>query len=150
MHTTYILKRYVLVTLLTMVALVFAIIFFRLIFGYNTSSILGLFGAVVPAFDAGCTYGRRLAKRPANAYAWKLSVGLVLLNFLTWLVSNLIYMFLIGSFHVQLGMLAHVNAASVFIQLAILLLIYLAITRFFFGLGAKVTARSTQIKNGPS
>ncbi len=137
MHTVSLYKRYILVAALTMIALAVLTYLLQVFAGINLGSASGIVAVMVPAMDAGQAYAKRWGKRPENGYAWKVSGVFTLLNVAVSALLAVVMFAVLNIFGEIWELLASVSSLTMAVITAVLLAIYWAAGRFFFGFGAK-------------
>ncbi|WP_394197987.1 ABZJ_00895 family protein [Litoreibacter albidus] len=137
MDTTYLMKRYAVVTLLTMIAVMIIGYLVEMFFNHDIGSVGGMIAVFVPAMDAGQTYVRRGHGKPANGFAWKMSVIFLIVNGAIGLVFMAALMLILGGGGELFGILSGLGVAVLSIITAVVFIGMLLATRFFFGFGAK-------------
>lgn len=137
MDTAYLLKRYAVVSLITMLAVLVLAYLLETFAGFDIGSGGSIATALVPAMDAGQTYARRLKEMPASRFAWKLSAVFVVINAALGMAFSLIFAVAFGGLADVSELLGAVGALGWVIIIAIAFAIYWLASRFFFGFGAK-------------
>ncbi|MEM9584001.1 MAG: ABZJ_00895 family protein [Pseudomonadota bacterium] len=148
MHTTYLLKRYLCVAILTMIGLAALRLALELVVDVQIGSALGIVTAIVPALDAGQTYGRRWEKRPENLYAWRMAAAFVALNFAAGLVLVLLTLSVTGGLGAFFDIVVSLGSLAMLGIMLVIFAIYLAASRYFFGYGAKLALKVAQEEAG--
>ncbi|MDA8747155.1 ABZJ_00895 family protein [Litoreibacter sp.] len=137
MHTTYLLKRYIVVAMLSMI-LISAISYGLETFtGVKLGSTIGIVAAIVPAMDAGQTYAKRWEKRPPNAYAWKLSAAFTVLNLLVGIVLMISLFAYFGTVKDLSDLIGQLATPLSGVIMVVILIVYWLASRYFFGFSAK-------------
>lgn len=137
MDTAYLLKRYAVVSLITMIAILAIAYLLQIFVGYDLGSSASIVSALVPAMDAGQTYARRTKQRPENGFAWKISAVFVAINATLGLAFYLVFSMAFGGLADAADLLGAVGAVGWVIIVAVAFVIYWLASRFFFGFGAK-------------
>ncbi|SFR47945.1 ABZJ_00895 family protein [Litoreibacter janthinus] len=137
MSTSYLLKRYAIVSLITMVVVMVITYLLAELAGFDIGSGGSIATALVPAMDAGQTYARRMKEMPASSFAWKISAVFVLINAAIGVAFSMVFAVAFGGLADVSELLAAVGALGWVIIIAIAFAIYWLASRFFFGFGAK-------------
>ncbi len=146
MHTTYLLKRYIMVAALTMVALAVLTVAMQAFVGVQIGGATGIVAAIVPAIDAGQTFAKRWEKRPENGYAWKLAAAFVMLNFAVGLVFLVVASAVLGDIAMLQSVIVRLGVPFILLILLAVFLVYWCASRYFFGFGAKQQVRAQQTR----
>ena len=137
MDTGYLLKRYAVVSVITMFAVLVISYLLEVFVGFDIGSGGSIATALVPAMDAGQTYARRVKKQPESGFAWKLSAVFVVINAALGLAFSLVFVMAFGGLADVFELLSGVGPVGWVIIISIAFAIYWLASRFFFGFGAK-------------
>ena len=111
---------------------------------------LGNFSGVVPvlaaAMFAGHRYGSLHGQPAESGFAWRAAFWMLLICIVYSVVAVSLFILILGSeIAVEvLALLGDLRAGFWIIVIAILLVLYLLVPRFFFGLGARMAAKAAQ------
>ena len=137
MDTTYLLKRYAVVSVITMFAVLVISYLLETLAGFDIGSGGSIATALVPAMDAGQTYVKRVHATPASGFAWKLSAVFVVINAALGIAFSLIFVTAFGGLADVSDLLGALGPLGWVIVIAIVFVVYWLASRFFFGLGVK-------------
>lgn len=134
----YLLVRFSIVTVVTIIGLALIKILLFVFFPYDGNG--GNFvAAMVPGLDAGQAYARRFNRKPANGEAWCLAV---LFTGLSTLISfGLLFLFNAFTSENILEVLSQLSTSTIAIIFATVTIVYLLLIRLFMGLGARATLK---------
>lgn len=142
MNSAHLIKLYIVYFLLTSIGLALVVAGLLAFLDLDLGGSLGIVTVILPAMLVGHRYAKRWNKRPQNGYAWRLTFGFTLVNFIAGLLLVTLY------FSLGLGV---EDAARVFADIGlgyiigfavVMFALLWAVGRFFFGFGAKNQLKS--------
>ena len=135
MTNAEILKRYAVVCLLTIVAVMVIAVLLDMLAGIDMGAGGGIVSVIVPAMEAGQTFARRTGTAPEKPRMWRLALLFTLINFAIGLV-----LLVVLSAIVPMGLaeaFAVIGPVGFLLILVIFLGLYTLAGRFFLGFGAR-------------
>ena len=135
-------RDFVVVYILAMIGLIGLSIAIEAALGTDLSTVLNIIPQIVAAQTAGQRHGRRTGIRPENGFSWKAAGWMTLVSFVLSLIAA-------GGLIVYMGpgdaapLWEFLQSQFVLVGtvIAVILVIYVLLSRFFFGLGAKQGAK---------
>lgn len=137
MNTAYLLKRYAVVSVITMVAVMVIAYLLEAFAGISIGSGGSIATAIVPAMDAGQVYAKRVQEMPPKGFAWKISAVFVVINAALGVAFFAVVMAIFGGLEGVGYLLVMVGVVGWIVILTIGFAINWLASRFSFGFGAK-------------
>lgn len=127
--------RYLIVCVITMAVVMVITILLATFTSLNLGSASGVITAVLPALEAGQTYARRTGQPLEKGRMWRLSAVFTLIN------TGLGIAIFVGLAILEggnfLASIANIGPLTLVIILLVVFGVYVLLTRFFLGLGAR-------------
>lgn len=145
MTDSQILKRYSVVTVITLVALVALSLTLSALFNYDMTGGAGIVSVIVPAMDAGSTFVRNTGTLPGKVRMWRIAFLGTLINLSVGTVIFLLFSVATGEN--LAAVLGQIDLETTVAILSLVCGVYLLAGRFCIGLGAR-QERKRQEKQG--
>jgi hypothetical protein len=137
MDNSYLLKRYAVVTMITIIAIMVLSFLLETFMDHDIGSVGGMISVFVPAMDAGQTYARHQKAKPKGGFAWKMSAIFVAVNMVIGGAFMLVLSLVFGIGTELLAVFTAVGVPGMIIIAVVVCLLSWLVSRFFFGFGAK-------------
>ena len=137
MDMSYLIKRYAVVSVVAMISVAILGYLIEVFFDHDIGSVGGMIAVFVPAMDAGQAYVRRGHGKPANGFAWKMSLIFMGVNIAIGVVLMSALFAILGGGAELLAIFADLGGAGIAIIFAVMFVLGVLLSRFFFGFGAK-------------
>lgn len=137
METRSVFKRYIVVSVIAIIALSVISIALEVFAGFSVGSGVSIVAVLVPALDAGQTHAMKMKAMPEKRYMWRMAAWFAAINMSLSLILTGVVLLVSGQFEALLKDIAIIGPVGWGLIFTVVFIICWSASRFFFGFGAK-------------